>query len=130
MMSEEARERLDVFMAKPSPILEHMKKQDALRTQLLFEHGPDYEKPVRNFNINKAELAVIDAWVESLKPEIMKLQGKSSPFKDGEPYYGAVGGGLTYSFIPTGLGDILTVTETTTGKNLNVSDALEWIFYG
>lgn len=130
----EAIKRLDDFMkVRPNPFAELLKKQDALRAELIEKHGPDYDKPVMRFEINKAERAVIDAWLEDLKPEIMELQRKNGwrdPLGIDEPYYGSTGGGITYSFIGTSLGDILIVKETTTGKELNVQNALEWIFYG
>lgn len=99
--------------------------------QLFTKHGPDFAKDVRTFSVNKSEADVIEKWLEQLKPEIMAIQGDE--YKDispDEPYYGALGGGLTYSFIPTGLGDILVVKETITGKELNVTEALDWFFYG
>ena len=94
------------------------------------KYGPEYDKPVMSFGINIAEAAVVNEWVESLRPEIMAIQGKTfDTISPNEPYYGATGGGLTYSFIPTGLGTILVAKESITGKELNVSDALDWFFY-
>jgi hypothetical protein len=106
------------------------------RDELVQKYGPDFEKPSVSFGLNVAEAAVVAAWVGTLRAEIMGTQ--KSRFKDhgiddiidSEPYYGATGGGLTYSFIPTSLGTIITVKETITGKELNVSDALGWYFYG
>lgn len=97
---------------------------------LIAKHGPNYETFSRTFSLNIAEAAVIKEWVESLKPEIMEIQkGKvDTMFSDG-PYYGAMDGGLTYSFIPTGLGPIIMVKESITGKELNVSAALDWFFF-
>lgn len=93
------------------------------------EHGPDYEKVVRTMEVNKAEQATIDAWLESLKPEILAKQG-TNDYDPDEPYYGTIGGGVTYSFTGTGLGYILVVKEATTGKELNVTQALDWHFFG
>ena len=109
-------------------------KQDELKAK----YGPQFDQPVQHFSLNRAEQAVVNEWLESLHPEILAIQqkqragsGDNYAFvgKD-EAYYGAVGGGVTYSFIPTSLGLIITVKESTTGKELNVSDALEWHFYG
>ena len=122
---EEAVARTKKWMAEnPSPLVEHMQKRRILEAQLVEKHGPDYNKPAARFEINNAEQAVIDAWLETLKPEICKLQGRK------DPHYGVNGGGLTYSFLGTSLGDILTVKETTTGKELNVTAALDWFFFG
>lgn len=42
-----------------------------------------------------------------------------------EPYYGAIGGALTYSFTPTGIGMIVKVTHAT-GNELDLTDYDEW----
>lgn len=132
---EDAIERVKSKIASrpDSPVLQFMKRQSKLREELIEKYGPDYDKERYGFQVNKAEYEVINEWLKSLKPEILALQeqrGRTDPLGHGEPYYGATGGGVTYTFTPTSLGDILVVKEATTGKELNVSDALEWIFYG
>jgi hypothetical protein len=131
---EEAGARVREYLkTRPNPFAEMLKKQEAVRASLIEKYGADYDQPVRTHTVNKAEQAVINEWLESLKPEILALQkkqGYNDPLGTGEPYYGAVGGGVTYSFIGTGLGDILIVKEATTGKELNVTQALDWVFYG
>lgn len=113
-----------------------MKNWEKARDKLIEAHGKDFDKPVMSFNLNKAEMRTINAWLESLKPEILAIQRKNGNTMiheivgNDEPYYGATGGGVTYSFIPTSLGTIITVKETITGKELNVSDACDWYFYG
>ena len=104
---------------------------------LVAKYGQNFEKPSTKFGLNIAEAKCIDDWVESLRPEILAIQNAGSKrtgiddsITGGEPYYGATGGGLSYTFIPTSLGTIITVKETITGKELNVSDALGWYFYG
>lgn len=97
------------------------------------QYGPTFENTIRHFNLTYVEAAKICEFVESLRPEILAIQkasGQSSAITCDEPYYGAAGGGLTYMFTPTGLGTILVVRETITGKELNVTDACEWFFYG
>lgn len=116
-----------------NPAFQFLQRQKKLREELIDKYGIDYDKERYGFQVNKAEYEVINEWLKSLKPEIValqKAQGNSDPLGTGEPYYGSAGGGITYSFIPTGLGDILIVKEATTGKELNVTNALEWIFYG
>lgn len=113
-----------------------MKNWQKAREKLIAEHGEDFEKTVSSFSLNKAEVCIIDAWLESLKPEILAIQRQNidDSVRDivgrDEPYYGATGGGVTYSFLPTSLGTILIVKESITGKELNVSDACDWYFYG
>jgi hypothetical protein len=106
-------------------------KHDLQEQKLIAKHGHDYANTVRVMEVNRAEQDVIDAWLKSLIPEIMTLQGKdANPFGEDEPYYGAIGGGVTYMFTGTGLGNILIVKEATTGKELNVTQALDWFFFG
>lgn len=45
---------------------------------------------------------------------------------DEEVYYGAIGGGLTYSFTPTLLGTVVKVTESATGETLDLTRYDEW----
>lgn len=116
-----------------------MAKYQTTGERLKAKYGPDFDKYTaqNGFNILVAEAGAINEWLESLKPEILAIQkqgSKNSPFGDimssDEPYYGATGGGVSYTFTPTSLGTILTVKEAITGKELNVSDALDWFFYG
>ncbi len=111
-------------------------KQQQRKVELLGKHGVEYARTTRMFTVNVAEQAMIDEWVQSLRSEILAVQRKNRGLDDvrdllgeDEAYYGAVGGGLTYSFLPTSLGNILTVRETVTGKKLNVCEALDWVFY-
>lgn len=115
---------------------EHFADQQRQHNKFVLEFGRDYAHPVSQFSLNAAEQAAVDKWTASLRAEIMAIQGKT--MKDqgvddmiaSDPYYGAVGGGLTYSFIPTSIGTICVVKETITGKELNVSEATNWAFYG
>lgn len=103
------------------------------REYLVQKYGPNFDKPAHSFGLNVAECAVIDEWLNSLVPEILAIQKKSGAgdlIDGGTPYYGAIGGGVSYNFTPTGLGTIITVTEITTGKTLNVNEATRWYFFG
>ena len=42
------------------------------------------------------------------------------------PYYGAIGGGLKYSFTPTGIGTIVEVTNTILDETLDLTDYDGW----
>lgn len=115
-------------LSSGAALRKHMEKRFAQEELLEKTYGPDHTKEVSRFSLNKAEQAVVDAWLEELKPELVALS--PDPLGQGEPYYGAMGGGVTYNFLPTGLGTIITVTESLTGKTLNVSEALNWHFFG
>lgn len=114
-----------------------MKRHDESHAKFLAKYGPDYEKPVgHGFCLNRAEQGAVDEWAASLRAEIIAIQKSGSKGTDlegiltDEPYYGATGGGLSYSFTPTSLGTICVVTEAITKKTLNVADATDWFFYG
>lgn len=104
--------------------------------EYIAKFGLDYNKPVYNFSLNRVQLDLINTWIASLRAEIMAIQKEALPSADirdmikDDPYYGAIGGGILYKFIPTSLGDILIVRESITGKELNVNDATNWFFYG
>lgn len=80
---------------------------------------------IMEFRITPEEQKVISEWLESIKPMIMAKSVKD-PMGDIEPYYGAIGGGLTYSFTPTGLGVVVKVKEYYTGEELNLTDYDSW----
>ena len=46
----------------------------------------------------------------------------------GEPlrYYGAIGGAYEYSFVPTSLGDVITVKNVASGDSIDLSDYEDW----
>lgn len=101
--------------------LKNFFEQRKLKEQELKEkYGEDFGKTTRTIEINKAEEAIINEWRESLKPEIVKIRGRNWDCS----------GELTYCFTATGLGYVLTVKESVTGKELNVTQALEWYFFG
>jgi len=77
------------------------------------------------FEVTEKQQEKLRRWLEEIKPDVMKLS-KPDPFGENEPYYGAIGGGLTYEFTPTGIGDILIVRETYTQKTLNLTDYDSW----
>lgn len=99
--------------------------------EMVQKYGEDFNEPSSKFYVTKAETIIISEWLQSLVPEILAIQDSSSDdtIKYSKiPSYGAIGGGVTYSFIPTGIGTILIVKESITQRELNVSDSLG--FYG
>ena len=122
--------RADLGVKRASNLLTNIRLQrEAQHAELIAKHGEDYQLSAETFRLNIAEQAVVNAWYQSLVPEIMATQKIPDPLGQGEPYYGAMGGGLSYSFTPTSLGTIIVVKESLTGKELNVTDALDWFFF-
>ncbi len=65
------------------------------------------------FEITPEEQKQIDAWYQKL-------------VENSTLYYGAAGGGLTYSFHPTSIGVVTVVKEALTGEELNLTDYDSW----
>lgn len=79
------------------------------------------------FGLTPEQSKKLNEWLEELTPEILEKQkqfSKTTPTN--KPYYGAIGGGLTYSFTPTGLGVVVEVTEYHTKKTINLTDYESW----
>jgi hypothetical protein len=88
------------------------------------------------FNISEEQQAKLDIWVIQ-QNQISILKQKANPpnvprsilescWEGGFPYGGAVGGNLTYSFTPTSLGVVATVTDVLTGNTIDLTDYLDW----
>jgi len=87
------------------------------------------------FEVTAEEQAQIDKWLdEVVYPPIIAEQLKDPNkamhlFADENgkikyPYFGAIGGDLTYKFSPTSLGTVLVVESC--GQELNLTDYSSW----
>jgi hypothetical protein len=82
------------------------------------------------FELSDFDEQKLNDWLLSIRAEIIEAQLlemrknglKIYPFHRNEPYYGACGGGITYSFTPTGMGIVKTVIESRTGKKLDLTN--------
>jgi hypothetical protein len=91
---------------------------------------------MNKFELSEDQVKKISEWYESIKPKIVEAQNPNfgyayevyaNPVIDKqEPYYGTIGGGLTYSFTPTSVGMIIIVKESVTGEELNLTDYDSW----
>lgn len=87
------------------------------------------------FEISNQSSQLIDTWLHTkVYPLILEQQKASVEFADliardtlGReiPYSGAIGGGLTYSFTPTGLGTIIKVKHSS-GAELDLTFYEGW----
>ena len=93
------------------------------------------------FNITKDQKEKIDEWLKyTVYPDVIAAQKKLIPetdgsywfyescWKDGYPYEGAIGGGITYRFSPNSIGvnviiEYDTMYETYT---LDITDYASW----
>ena len=93
---------------------------------------------METFTLTDEELKAIDEWLmDEIYPEVIAEQKRNfkaneinpvvlSHWEDGQPYGGAIGGGVTYSFTPTSLGVVVKVKEAHTGKELDLTDYDSW----
>lgn len=93
------------------------------------------------FTLNDKEMSKIDNFIEMCNKEAVVRQRETMPSNDpaygiaeefwenGYPYHGASGGSVTYSFTPTSIGMICTVTyleNTEFQRSMDVTDYDEW----
>jgi hypothetical protein len=80
------------------------------------------------FTVSAEDHKRISDWVAELRVKhSAKFQtAREGPFKNCFTDYGAIGGGLTYSFTPNNIGLVFTVTEALTGEVLDLSDYDSW----
>ena len=72
------------------------------------------------FTLTKEEYEKLDKWSKLQDAIVAKKQNSA------EPYYGAVGGAITYSFTPTSLGVITKVKHAVTKDVLDLTDYENW----
>lgn len=74
------------------------------------------------FDISEEESERIRAWQQEIDAKVMKQQKGTDMEFPGGAYYGANGGGYTYSFTPTSLGTVVKVINDLTGDVLDITD--------
>lgn len=73
------------------------------------------------FTVSKEEEKKIRAWMKEQDKKVAERQNNIGVFK-GCANYGAIGGGYTYCFTPTGIGMIVKVVNGVTKEELDVTD--------
>lgn len=76
-----------------------------------------------NFGLNDEQVKKAAKWIEQQENFERKKQGLSSTES---PYYGAIGGELTYSFTPTSLGIIEKIKHSGTGSEIDLTEYDLW----
>ena len=84
------------------------------------------------FHLTPKQVRCLNRWLREVNQAVAEQQLRD--MADGTrlipyryvPYYGAIGGGLTFCFTPTGIGLGCSVTEAITGRTLNLSDYEDW----
>lgn len=87
----------------------------------------------RTFRIGPEELAKIDPWLDSIFEKRMgwcreQLGADFDRLTNGGTrlYAGAIGGDLTYMFVPNSIGLVTMVRCNLTGEELDLTDYDEW----
>ena len=78
------------------------------------------------FIISKNQQAQIDTWKQEQNAKVAKQQEGTDVARVGGPNYGAIGGGFTYMFTPTGLGMVIKVVNNITKEELDLTDYKDW----
>ncbi len=73
-----------------------------------------------NFFIPEEKYKELNDWIEQQDKIVAEKQGKDTP------YYGCIGGGITYSFTPTSLGVVYKVKHAITNAELDLTDYDNW----
>lgn len=73
-----------------------------------------------DLDLDDTQRTRLDSWLKMQRALMCQVQGTHSP------YYGAIGGEITYCFTPTSLGTILVVKHAGTGKEINLTDFNSW----
>jgi hypothetical protein len=85
-----------------------------------------------SFELTTDQIARLNTWlVEVNKRAAVKQAGTGlgkllMKGKTPLPHYGAIGGGVTFSFTETGVGVGCTVKESITGEEIDLSDYENW----
>jgi hypothetical protein len=80
------------------------------------------------FELNAEQISKLKAWNADQDRSVVQQQRDSGdPFvrmlnADEQPYYGAIGGALTFTFTPTSIGTLVSVKHSGTGAVLDLSD--------
>ncbi len=85
------------------------------------------------FELSKEQVSRLNEWVIGVEQraaviqvEKAKVKGWKFPYPRPLPYHGAIGGSLTFTFAPNGIGVYCKVTEAITDESIDLSDYGDW----
>jgi hypothetical protein len=83
------------------------------------------------FDLDDDQKAKLAVWVVEQDAKVLAQQRlKDDPhlrmFTEHGPYYGAIGGAVTYCFTPNSIGMVVTVKHATTGEEIDLTDYEAW----
>jgi hypothetical protein len=78
------------------------------------------------FTLTEEQEEKLEVWRQEQDRKVMEAQKGTECEQPGRAYYGAIGGAYTYSFAPTGIGDVVKVTNSETKETIDLSDYELW----
>lgn len=81
------------------------------------------------FTLTPKQDTKIKAWIKRQDAKVKKLQADDPKIPDDlkkYAHYGTIGGGFTYSFTGTSLGEIVKVRNSVTKEEIDVTDYDSW----
>jgi hypothetical protein len=86
------------------------------------------------FEVTSEQQKKINEWLEKIDQQIIEEQKKTMTVNEWNDltcggkyaYYGAIGGGIRYIFIPTSIGIITKVFHSYANKEIDVTDYNNW----
>jgi hypothetical protein len=72
------------------------------------------------FCLDETQKEKLAEWMRLQEEKVAKMQERE------DAYYGAIGGGYTYMFTPTGLGVVTIVRNGVTKEEINLTDYDTW----
>lgn len=91
---------------------------------------------MKNFTLDENQYKKLNEWLVVQNKNAIQMQKNegldkknstaAENHKMGYPYMGAIGGFLTYSFTPTGLGVVIKVTHAITNEMIDLTLYDEW----
>jgi len=78
------------------------------------------------FELTDKQIEKFRQWRKDLEQRMLASDPGLDHLGIGSVYYGAAGGGYTFSFTPTGLGDCVSVQEAFSKEELNLTDYDTW----
>lgn len=88
------------------------------------------------FTLTEQQNTTLFEWLEKENNKVIADQKTSPPdvprdvleacWEEGNPYGGAIGGALTYSFTPTSIGMVVVVKNGHTGNEIDLTDYRSW----
>jgi len=95
------------------------------RNHIVFGLTKDQEIKLKEWTKEQEALA-LKSQLEKAKKNEIPYSSVVKSLENGIPYYGAIGGALTYSFTPTSLGVVVSVEHAFTKNSIDLTNYGEW----